>query len=151
MAEPDRLELYPDPGPLPTTLPPPKPGDIVNFWVEGYPPTKDRSFSIRNVKHRRYALFMALRKSAIDAMHGRTWYAGPVKLEFILHTPKLERELVDYLGGIMDTLDGSHGFTFTYLPVVYQDDRQVCQAEMRFQESPDIYYNVKVTFLDPDV
>jgi len=37
--------------------------------------------------------------------------------------------LVDYVGGIEDTLDGSHGFTFTYLPIVFQDDCQVCRIE----------------------
>ena len=147
MTSEDTLGLYPDPGPLPT-LPPPTPGDVVEFRVEGYPPTKDRSFSIRNVRHPKYPLFLALRQCAVDAMDGRAWYEGPIKLELTLYAPKLQKALLDYFSGIMDTLDGSHGFTFTYLPVVYQDDCQVCESEMHFQESPDIYYDIRVTFLD---
>ena len=145
MTSEDTLGLYPDPGPLPT-LPPPTPGDVVEFRVEGYPPTKDRSFSIRNVRHPKYPLFLALRQCAVGAMDGRAWYEGPIKLELTLHAPKLQEALLDYFSGIEDTLDGSHGFTFTYLPVVYQDDCQVCESEMHFQESPNIYYDIRVTF-----
>ena len=91
---------------------------------------------------------MTLREKAIDAMNGRAWYDGPVKIEFTLFAPQLEYSLNDFFGGITDTLDGSHGFTFTYLPVVYQDDCQVAVAQSHFVESTDIFYELRITFLE---
>lgn len=51
----------------------------------------------------------------------------------------------------MDALDDSHGFTFTYLPVVFQDDCQMCDLASRFVKSDRSWYEVLFTFLDPSV
>jgi hypothetical protein len=66
---------------------------------------------------------MALRREAIAAMSNRKWYEEGIAIELMYSAPNpspiLQR---DYLGGIMDTLGGSHGPTFIYLPIVYLDD-----------------------------
>ena len=141
--------IYPDPGPLPT-LPPPRLGEVVEMMVEGLPPRKDTSFSIRNIKHSHYQLFLTLRKKGIEAMNGRAWFIGAVDMEFVLHAPCLEKDLLGYESGIMDTLDGSHGLTFTYLPVVYQDDAQIVNARCRFVESTNTYYTLKFRTLESE-
>jgi hypothetical protein len=107
------------PGVLPSSLAP-NAGAMISFHVEGLPPYKDEHFSIRNTRHKIMLRFRDLRQAAIEAMAGRAPYRGAVGLDFVMHAPELEknRSLADYLGGIMDTLDGSHGVEFTYLPVV---------------------------------
>ena len=35
------------------------------------------------------------------------------------------------------------------LPIVYQDDCQICSAHYRFIESQEVCYVVEITFLDP--
>jgi hypothetical protein len=72
-------------------------------------------------------------------MAGRTWSHDAIGLDLDVHAPTLEpgHALVDYLGGVMDTLDGSHGAHFTYLPIVYNDDCQVCDSASRFNRSQD--------------
>ncbi len=136
----------PDPGPLPS-LPAPRRGETVEITVDGKPPYKDYHFSIRNPKHPKHQSFLMLRHEAIKAMAGRRWYDGPIAIAFTFYGSQLEKALVDYLGGIMDTLDGSHGFTFTYLPIVYQDDYQVVSGGWRFVESAETKYSLKITFL----
>ena len=83
-------------------------------------------------------------------MHGRAWFFGPIRLELTIYAPELHRRrrLVDYGGGVMDTLDGSSGATFTYLPIVFQDDCQVCDGKWRWIKSDDAKYRVVITFLD---
>jgi len=81
-------------------------------------------------------------------MNRRKWYDGPVRLVFTYYSVSLKRTLIDYLGGIFDTLDGSHGLTFTYLPIVFQDDCQVCDAKSRFVQARETSYTVEVTFLE---
>jgi len=125
----------------------PSPGEVIEISVAGETPFKDTHYSIRNPKHRKHYTFRNLRQRAIDVMAGRKWYDGPIKIDFTLYAPVLERSLSDYGGGISDTLDGSHGFTFTYLPIVYQDDCQITDFEAKFKKSPDWKYNLKVTFL----
>lgn len=142
------IKLIPDPGVLPS-FPPPKPGEKIKIYVEGEPPVKDRSFSIRNPKHPQYDSFIKLRKAAIKVMKGRKWYDGPVKLSFTYFAPELNKPLIDYVGGIMDTLDGSHGLTFTYLPIIFQDDNQVKQLQSaKFTEHTKIKYSLEIVFLD---
>lgn len=51
------------------------------------------------------------------------------------------------MGGIADTLDGSHGCEFTYLPIVYQDDCQVVESESKFIVSNETRYVLEVIFL----
>jgi len=81
-------------------------------------------------------------------MAGRAWYFGPVGLRLIVFGPtSLDRwRLNDYLGGIADTLDGSSGQTFTYLPIVFEDDCQVCDAQTKWVKSSKDSYRLKVTF-----
>lgn len=139
-----------DPGPLPSR-PSPSPGETLRIRVDGYPPDKDVHFSIRNPRHPRHERFKHLRAAAIAVMAGRRWYDGPVRLDFTLYAPSLDRRLLDYADGIQDTLDGSHGCHFTYLPIVYEDDCQVCIAEDRFVASQETYYVVEVGFLSNQV
>jgi len=82
-------------------------------------------------------------------MSGRAPYRGAVGLDFVMHAPELDknRSLTDYIGGIMDTLDGSHGVEFTYLPVVYEDDCQVVDGRSRFQPSTNSFYEITIRFL----
>lgn len=76
---------------------------------------------------------------------------GPVRLNFIFYAPKLERRLLDYIGGVMDTLDGSHGMSFTYLPIVYQDDCQIVGTEKaRYTVSKKTRYLVEIIFLSSE-
>ena len=67
-------------------------------------------------------------------MGGRAPFRGAVGLDLNMHAPVFEKSksLVDYVGGIMDSLDGSHGVEFTYLPIVYEDDCQVASGQSRF-------------------
>ena len=55
-----------------------------------------------------------------------------------------------YVSGVMDTLDGSHGPGFTYLPIVYQDDCQVVLGEFHYIQSDETRYEVLLTFLGSD-
>lgn len=91
---------------------------------------------------------MTLRKAATNAMAGRAWYFGPVALDVSIFSPAHlgSLSLNDYIGGIMDTLDGSSGQTFTYLPIVYQDDCQVCEIQTRWTEGPRDSYRLDVRF-----
>ncbi len=143
------MDLLPyDPGPLPSRSAP-LAGESIAFRVDGLPPYKDVSESIRNVEHPRYDSFVALRTAAVAAMAGRAWYFGPIGLDLTIYASKLHanRSLVDYVGGVMDTLDGSSGITFTYLPIVFEDDCQVCAGQNGFVESVDEYYEIRVAFL----
>jgi hypothetical protein len=52
------------------------------------------------------------------------------------------------MSGIMDTLDGAHAPSFTYLPIVYQDDCQVASSHFCFKRAANTFYDVEVVFLD---
>lgn len=84
-------------------------------------------------------------------MRGRKWTEGPGAVNVTLHASSLDKgkSLVDYVSGIYDTLDGSHGVYFTYLPIVYQDDCQVCQSKAALMFSRRASYMVHIEFL-PD-
>ena len=137
-----------DPGQLPTRASP-LPGDSITILGSGLPPYKDINQSIRNASHPRHASFCQLRKAASEAMGGQAWYLGPISLSLTIYAQILDpgKTASDYLGGVLDTLDGSHGFTFTYLPVVYEDDRQAAVLEVQVVPSPDARYELRVTFL----
>ena len=90
---------------------------------------------------------MRLRTAATEAMGGRACYSGAIRMELWLHAPRLERRLMNYAEGIEDTLDGSHGPDFTYLPIVYQDDCQICDWRAEFVESSETFYTLRITFL----
>ncbi len=136
------------PGVIPSS-PPPSVGEAISLRLDGLPPYKDEHFSIRNIRHKIHSRFTALRQAAIEAMSGRAPYRRAVGLDLVMHAPKFEknRTLLDYMGGIMDTLDGSHGYTFTYLPVVYEDDCQVADGRSRFHPSTSEFYELIIRFL----
>ncbi len=141
--------LIPDPGSLPV-LPAPQKGESISLHLEGVPPSKDPHASIRNPKHRDFPLFMKLRQEAIRIMNGRRWYDGQIGLSFTLFVPSegtTVGKLNEYLRGIMDTLDGSHGLIFTYLPIVYQDDSQIERVSSFCKNSESCSYDVRIDFL----
>src|SRR3972149_4851130 len=108
------FRIFPDPGVLPK-FPPHRRGARIVIELQGRPPHKDSSFSIRNPRHPRYDSFVRLRRAAIKAMGGRKWCEGAIEMSLTVKGKSLDRPLVDYVGGVMDTLDGSHGPAFTYL------------------------------------
>ena len=82
-------------------------------------------------------------------MAGRAWIVGPVRIEFVLCAPGFEsgKVLLDYVSGIEDTVDGSSGYTFTYLPIVIEDDCQICQCKARLVVSKEVSYRTVFTVL----
>jgi len=136
-----------DPGSLPIE-PAPGPGEKIRIEVAGLPPVKDVRQSIRNSRHPLHERFKTLRAAATAVMAGRAWTFGPVQLDLLIRAPKEEREdsLNTYLGGVMDTLDGSSGFTFTYLPIVFEDDSQVHSSRTRWEHSSEPNYVLQITF-----
>lgn len=136
-----------DPGLLPTKAAPLKGGSLY-LEMPGLPPVKTIRQSIRNQGHPHYSCFVALRKSATVAMAGRAWYLGAVALDLTILGPTHLRKwkLNDYMGGIMDTLDGSSGRTFTYLPIIYQDDSQVCEISSKWMHHAQNSYRLEILF-----
>lgn len=143
-----KLLLTPHPGYLPTK-PEPKIGDRLVIEVDGLPPYKDCNFSIRNPRHKIHDRFLKLRRIATTEMDGRKWSDAAILMTVLIFAPQMEkgRDLCAYVGGLMDTLDGSHGYYFTYLPIVYQDDSQVARVHSRFIESPNTKYRVEIEFV----
>ena len=136
-----------DPGTLPTR-PAPKAGDVIRIEVEGLPPAKTIRQSIRNAKHPMFESFVLLRRRATAAMAGRAWVFGPVAVNITLFGPSNDgSSLVEYMGGVVDTLDGSSGPTFTYLPIIFEDDCQVVRSEVKLQDHPTSKYIIEVLVL----
>jgi hypothetical protein len=137
-----------DPGVLPT-LPAPEVGDVIRTECEGLPPIKTIRQSIRNSDHPMHSSFMALRRAAIAAMGNRAWVFGAVALNLTQFGPRSDAgpSIVDYLAGVMDTLDGRCGITFTYLPIVFEDDCQVVQSRTEWQDDHASRYIVEVIIL----
>lgn len=94
-------------------------------------------------------MFLALRHAAIGAMAGRKWTDGRVDLDLTYWAPQ-PRPATDpaYPGGVMDTLGGSHGRTFIYLPIVYLDDCQTAVIRVAPKVSEVEHYRLVVSFLD---
>lgn len=134
-----------DPGILPSK-PSPVAGERIEFNVMGLPPIKDQRQSIRNREHPFHDRFIALRKASAEAMAGRAWVFSPVELELTIRCPEASKQhsLNDFLAGVMDTLDGSSGFTFTFLPVIFEDDSQVIASHIHWEESSQCSYSVAV-------
>ncbi len=141
------IDLIPNPGVHPTKAAPRK-GQEIFLRVYGLPPYKDLHASILNPVHRHYARFVALHHAATKAMNGRAWSCGAITLSFTAHVSNFDKnkKLNDYLGGIMDTFDGSHGEHFTYLPICFQDDCQVISARCEVIDSHEPYYEVNIRF-----
>jgi len=59
----------------------------------------------------------------------------------------MERPIVESVGGVMDTLDGSHGPSFTYLPVAYQDDCQVASSHTQYVKDDRTFYRLTLRFM----
>lgn len=89
----------------------------------------------------------------MHAMGGRAPFRGPIQLDIVMYAAQFEPKLLsaDYMGGIMDTLDGSHGSSFTYLPVVYEGDCQVCSGKFQLFADQDEHYEIRVTFRDETI
>lgn len=136
------------PGRLPIK-PEPRLKDRITLRVEGLPPYKDFKTSIRNPRSRLHDRFLQLRESATKAMNGRKWSDRAVSLALLIYGPSLEngKNTIEYVGGIMDSLGGSHGQYFTYLPIVYQDDVQVHLLTRHFRKSVKTHYVVRIQFL----
>ena len=143
------MTLLPDdPGVLPTS-PAPLKGERLSIELAGLPPYKQIRHSIRNVTHPRYDAFVALRTAATLVMAGRAWYFDAIGLDLTIYAPRLHEgcSVVDYMSGIMDTLDESCGRTFTYLPIVYQDDCQVALGSLHFEQADEERYRLAIEFL----
>lgn len=84
-------------------------------------------------------------------MRGRAWTQDPVSLELtVLDDGQPDSySLGDYLSGIADTLDGCSGYTFTYLPIVFEDDSQIARLSGRWVAGAKSSYVIKVTFGAP--
>jgi hypothetical protein len=123
-------------------------GHEISISVEGLPPYKDLHASIRNTKHRHHPRFVALRHAATEAMDGRCWSTEAIALWISVFTPGLDKNknLSDDLGGITDTLDGTHGKSFTYLSVCFQDDCQVSSAGIASFDSGTPHYEIRIQF-----
>lgn len=138
-----------NPGTIPTK-PAPKQGEEIVFSVNGMPPYKDLNQSIRNCKHPAHNRFKLLREKAIEAMAGRAWSFGGIELELKLFgAPNdYDKPAYEYLSGISDTLDGSSGQSFTFLPIIFEDDCQVNSGGYVFVESEDIGYEIHIKFCE---
>jgi hypothetical protein len=90
---------------------------------------------------------MKLRHAAIREMAGRKWYEGAVALELTYRAPE-PLSVFDqrFLDGVMDTLGGSHGPSFIYLPIVYLDDCQVSSAQVVAEVHATVDYRLDVRF-----
>lgn len=146
------FKLFPDPGKIPI-FPPPEPGERLFLNLPDLPPKKERHRSCRNPKHPHYDRFVRLREASTEAMAGRQWFSGAVGLKLVINHPShLHWEILNqYLGGIMDTLDGSHGAHFTYLPIAYQDDAQVAFTSKSYQIASESSYSLEISFLSKNI
>jgi hypothetical protein len=72
-----------------------------------------------------------------------------VELDVVFYAPRLHggKNVLDYVAGISDTLDGSSGCTCTYLPIVFQDDCQVALTRMAFVVTDETKYRVVIRLL----
>jgi len=82
-------------------------------------------------------------------MDGRACYMGAVALDLVVYGPELHkgRKISDYAARVEDTIDGSSGSTFTYLPIVIQDDCQAVSWSMRYTKAAEARYCLLVKFL----
>jgi hypothetical protein len=136
------------PGTVPTK-PPPSLGQRVRFTVRGLPPYKNLNFSLRNKHSPQVREFVRLRLAAEQAMAGRRWWAGAVELNLMIHTNRnLSLDLYLYQGGVFDALDGSHGPSFTFLPILYQDDGQICNSHTCAHLASTNYYTVDAVTIE---
>ena len=136
-----------NPGVIPSK-PAPEAGEEIRFKVEGLPPYKDLGQSIRTRKHKAHDRFILLREKAIEAMAGRAWSFEAIELILLLYgnPDNFDKTSWDYIAGIMDTLDGSSGQTFTFLPIVYEDDCQVYSGGFEIKEAKEEAYEILIKF-----
>ena len=122
-------------------------GEKVHIEVSGIPPHKDVFRSIRNKTHPAHNRFLALRDAAKKAMAGVPYYKGQVGIKFHYVRKDGEKPIWRYLSGICDTLDGSHGFTFHWVPVVFLDDCQVVHITATQEHGEKDKYFLEIEFL----
>lgn len=140
--------IDPSIGVIPTKKAPGR-GEMIRLTIKGLPPAKNLSMSIRNTKSKDYGAFKKLRLAGLKTMNGRRWYDGPIKVSITFFSTDKNLAVFkhSHIGGIMDTLGGSHGFTFTYLPIVYQDDCQPTEIVRSIKQAKDTYYVIEIEFL----
>ncbi|BBO17274.1 conserved hypothetical protein [Candidatus Brocadia pituitae] len=94
--------------------------------------------------------FIKLCNAGIAAMNGRAWSHASIRMDFTLYAPSFERKrtMLDYIAGVGDTLDGSSGFTFTYLPIVFEDDCQICHWNSRLIKSSKTKYVLRIEIME---
>jgi len=119
----------------------------IKFIVEGIPPYKDFSRSIRNYQHPDHDRFLKLRKTAKVAMKNREYHRGPVAIKFHYIRKEGKRKIWEYLSGILDSLGGSHGFTFHWVPIVFLDDCQIQKIHISQETGKRDRYLLEIIFL----
>ncbi len=82
-------------------------------------------------------------------MGNRAWYFGKIAMEITLFgSPDTAIHTLNaYMGGICDTLGGSSGLTFTYLPIIYEDDSQIDSLSITWQRDTDVHYCIRLLFV----
>ena len=83
-------------------------------------------------------------------MDGRAWTSQQIRLHTRITAPAALRErhtALGFVSGIMDSLDGSHGRSFTFLPVVYEDDCLVNGFCVQWTDHSNPAYEIDVEFL----
>lgn len=83
-------------------------------------------------------------------MAKRAWSNEAIAITLVIHAAYLDENKIipDYLSGVLDALDGSHGESFTYLPVCFQDDCQVVSSLTQHVHSSESFYELEIRF-DP--
>jgi hypothetical protein len=115
--------------------------------VKGIPPHKGAHFSIRNPKHANHDRFTLLRKKANEAMGKMPYSSGPIGVTIRYQRQLGSRPSADYVSGIFDTLGGSHGMQFHWMPIVYLDDNQIRTVNYHETDGAFDYYEIDIEFL----
>lgn len=101
---------------------------------------------MRNARSAERPRFQALRDAAILAMDAHKWHEGPLDIDLTYWSPAPPGVLDnEYLSGVMDTLGGSHGRSFIFLPTVYLDDCQVDSCTVRAVVADTESYRLELT------
>jgi hypothetical protein len=132
-----------DPGALPTR-PAPLKGDVIRIEVQGLPPPKTISAVDPQCKPSNAHIIHGT-ETCCDCRDGRSRLGFRSSRAEYYAVWSVDSGL--YMGGVMDTLDSSSGTTFTYLPIVFEDDCQVVQSEVKRQDYPTNKYIIEVTIL----
>lgn len=80
-------------------------------------------------------------------MGKRKYHEGPVSISMRYIRAQGEKSISDYISGICDTLDGSHGFTFHWPPIVFLDDCQVEKIAIKQEVGKKDEYFLEIDLL----